>query len=421
MEEGTTPVRECQRKLKPEMKEVVRREVIRLLDAGIIYLVFESKWVSLVHCVPKKGEFTVVPNKNNELIPTRTIVRYRMCIDFRKFNKETWKDHYPLPFINQMLERLATHTHFCYPDGYFGFSQIAVHPDDQEKMTFTYPFGMYAYRRMPFGLCNAPATFQRCMAAIFAGFVEEIMEVVMDDFSTYGTSFDDCLHNLNKVLQGCEDTNLVLNWEKCRFMVNEGIVLGHKISEKGIEVDRAKIDAIEKLPCPRDIKGIRSFLGHASFYRCFINNFSSISKPLTNRLQKSAPFNFDKECISAFEQLKQALIMAPIIKLPKWDEPFEVIYETDDNTLSDALAQHEGNKLNVIYYASHTLNDAQKNYAKDDRELYAMIFACEKFRSYITETKDRVYTDHQAIKDVLAKKDSKPRWIWWALLLQNST
>ena len=127
---------------------------------------------------------------------------------------------------------------------------------------------------MPFGLCNAPATFQRCMSAIFHGFYEEIVELFMDDFFVYGTIFDNCLYNLDKVLQRCEETNLVLNWEKCHFMVNEGIVLGHKISERGIEVDKAKIEAIEKIPYPRDIKGIRSFLGHAGFYRRFIKDFS---------------------------------------------------------------------------------------------------------------------------------------------------
>ena len=230
------------------MKEVVRKEVMHLLDAGIIYPVAESDWVSQFHCVPIKGGFTVVPNNNNELIPTRTIVGYRMCIDFRKLNKETRKDHYPLSFIDQMLERLAKHSYVCYLEGYSGFSQIVVHPDDQLKTTFTCPYGLYVYRRMPFGLCNAPATFQRCMTAIFADFVEEIMEVFMDDFSVYGTSFSNCLHNLNEVLQRCEDTNPVLNWEKCHFMVQEGIVLGHKVSGKGIELDKAKIDAIKKLP-----------------------------------------------------------------------------------------------------------------------------------------------------------------------------
>jgi hypothetical protein len=180
-----------------------------------------------------------VPNENNELIPQRVVVGYRMCIDFRKVNKVTKKDHYPLPFIDQMLERLYKKTHFCFLDGYSGFSQIAVKKQDQEKTTFTCPYGTYAYRRMPFGLCNAPATFQRCMSAIFHSFCEEIVEVFMDDFSIYGTSFDNYLNNLDKVLQRCQETNLVLNWEKCHFMVNEGIVLGHKISKRGIEIDRA--------------------------------------------------------------------------------------------------------------------------------------------------------------------------------------
>ena len=150
-----------------------------------------------------------------------------------------------MPFIDQILEILFKHTHFCFLDEYFGFSQIPVSQPDQEKTTFTYPFGTYAYRRMPFGLCNAPATFQRCMMAILSDFCEKIVEDFMDDFSVYGTSFDDCLSNLDRVLQRCEDTNLVLNWEKCHFMVNEGIALGHKISERGIEVDKAKVDAIE--------------------------------------------------------------------------------------------------------------------------------------------------------------------------------
>ncbi|KAK1645793.1 hypothetical protein QYE76_063598 [Lolium multiflorum] len=254
MEDDAKPVVEHQRRLIPKMKDVVRNEVLKLLEAGIIYPIADSRWVSPVHCVPKKGGITVVPNDNDELIPQRVVVGYRMCIDFRKVNKVNKKDHYPLPFIDQMLERLSKNTHFCFLDGYSGFSQIAVRVKDQEKTTFTCPYGTYAYRRMPFGLCNAPATFQRCMSAIFHGFCEKIVEVFMDDFSVYENSFDNCLRNLDKVLQRCEETNLVLNWEKCHFMVNEGIVLGHKISERGIEVDRAKVEAIEKMPYPRDVK-----------------------------------------------------------------------------------------------------------------------------------------------------------------------
>ena len=211
------------------------------MEAGIIYPVAHSDWVSPVHCVPKKGGITVVPNDKNELIPQRIITGYRMVIDFRKLNKATRKDHYPLPFIDQMLERLSKHTHFCFLDGYLGFSQIPVAQSYQEKTTFTCPFGTFAYRRMPFGLCNAPTTFQRCMMAIFSDFYEKIVEVFMDDFSVHGSSFDDCLSNLDRVLQRCKDTNLVLNWEKCHFMVNEGIVLGHKISERGMKSIRLRL------------------------------------------------------------------------------------------------------------------------------------------------------------------------------------
>jgi hypothetical protein len=166
MEPDAKPVVEHQRRLIPKIKEVVRNEVLKLLDAGIIYTIANSRLVSPVHCVPKKEGITVVPNQNNKLIPQRVVVGYRMCIDFRKVNKVTKKDHYPLLFIDQMLERLSKKTHFCFLDGYSSFSQIAVKKQDQEKTTFTCPYGTYAYRCMPFGLCNAPATFQRCMSAI---------------------------------------------------------------------------------------------------------------------------------------------------------------------------------------------------------------------------------------------------------------
>ena len=160
---------------------------------------------------------------------------------------------------------------------------------------------------MPFGLCNAPATFQRCMLAIFGDMVENFIEVFMDDFSVFGSSYDHCLYNLACVLKRCQETNLVLNWEKCHFMVKEGIVLGHKISANGIEVDKAKIVVIEKLPPPTNVKGVRSFLGHAGFYRRFIQDFSKISKPLCDLLVKDVALDFNENCLCAFETLKQKL------------------------------------------------------------------------------------------------------------------
>ncbi|KAK1681039.1 hypothetical protein QYE76_041887 [Lolium multiflorum] len=419
MEEDAKPVVEHQRRLIPKMKEVVRNEVLKLLEAGIIYPIADSRWVSPMHCVPKKGGMTVVPNDNDELIPQRIVVGYRMCIDFRKVNKVTKKDHYPLPFIDQMLERLYKNTHFCFLDGYSGFSQIDVKAKDQEKTTFTCPYGTYAYRRMPFGLCNAPATFQRCMSTIFHGFCESIVEVFMDDFSVYGNSFDNCLRNLDKVLQRCEETNLVLNWEKCHFMVNEGIVLGHKISERGIEVDRAKVEAIEKMPYPRDVKGIRSVLGHAGFYRRFIKDFSKISKPLTNLLQKDVPFVFDDDCKEAFETLKKALTTAPVVEPPDWNLPFEIMCDASDFAVGAVLGQRVDKKLNVIHYASKTLDAAQRNYATTEKELLAVVFACDKFRPYIVDSKVTIHTDHAAIRYLMTKKDAKPRLIRWVLLLQE--
>jgi hypothetical protein len=215
------------------------------------------------------------------------------------------KDHFPLLFVDQMIERLAGQAFYCFLDGYSGYNQIVVAPEDQEKTTFTCPFGVFTYRRMPFGLCGAPATFQPCMLSIFSDMIEKNIEVFMDDFSVFGKSFDQCLFHLDDVLKRCTETNLVLNWEKCHFMVTEGIVFGHKISAKGIEVDQAKIEVIEKLPPPVNVKGVRSFLGHAGFYRHFIRDFSKIAKPLCNLLVKENEFNFDYECLNAFSLIQK--------------------------------------------------------------------------------------------------------------------
>ncbi|CAN6687819.1 unnamed protein product [Malus baccata var. baccata] len=404
---GTKPTVEAQRHLNPIMKEVVRVEVMKLLDAGIIYLISDSKWVSPTQVVPKKAGITVVKNDNNELVPTRMTTGWRMCVDYRKPNNNTRKDHFPLPFIDQMLERLA------------GYNQIPISPEDQEKTTFTCPFGTFAYRRMPFGLCNAPATFQRCMMSIFSGMVENIVEVFMDDFSVFGNSFDICLDNLSLVLERCRETNLVLNWEKCHFMVKHGIVLGHLISSKGIEVDKAKIEVIAKLPQPTSVKNVRSFLGHAGFYRRFIKDFSKISRPLCNLLAKDACFDFNADCHDAFNKLKDLLTSAPIITAPDWTLPFELMCDASDYAVGAVLGQRRDKLPHVIYYASRTLNDAQLNYATTEKELLAVVFALEKFRSYLVGAKVIVYSDHSALKYLLSKKEAKPRLLRWVLLLQE--
>ncbi|XP_020205931.1 uncharacterized protein K02A2.6-like [Cajanus cajan] len=251
-----------------------------------------------------------------------------------------------------MLERLAGQAYYCFLDGYSGYSQIAVDPKHQEKTAFTCPFGVFAYRKMPFGLCNAPAIFQRCMLAIFSDLVEKCIEICVDDFSMFGASFDTCLKNLNTILRRCVETNLVLNWEKSHFMVTEGIVLGHKISRRGIEVDLAKVEVISKLPPPKNVKGIRSFLGHAGFYRRFIQDFSKIAKLLSNLLVKDVKFQFDDNFLSAFSLLKQKLCSAPVITSPDWNFDFELMCDASDYAVGAVLGQRKNKIFHVIHYAS---------------------------------------------------------------------
>ncbi|KAL8091615.1 hypothetical protein AgCh_034028 [Apium graveolens] len=308
---------------------------------------------------------------------------------------------------------------YCLLDGYSGYNQICIAPEDHEKTTFTCPFGTFSFRQVSFGLCGVPATFQRCMMAIFSDMIGQSVEVFMDDFSVFGDSFDECLQNLGHVIKTCVETNLVLNWEKCHFMVRQGIILGHKVSRKGLEVDKAKVGVIENLPPLISVKGIRSFFGHAGFYRRFIKDLSKISKPLCSLLEKDVPFKFDDECFAAFETVKKSLITAPIITAPDWSEPFEMMCDASDYAVGAVIKQRKNNIFHVVYYASKTLNGAQQYYTTTDKELLAIVYGFEKFRSYLLGTKVTVFTDHAAIRYLVSKKDSKPRLIRRVLFLQE--
>ncbi|GJZ35875.1 reverse transcriptase domain-containing protein [Tanacetum coccineum] len=254
-----------------------------------------------------KGGFTVVENDENELIPTRLVTGWRVCIDYRKLNEATRKDHFPIQFMDQMLERLAGNEYYCFLDSFLGYFQIPIDPHDQEKKTFTCPSGMFAYRRMPFGLCNAPGTF-KCMRLIFHDMIEKTMEVFMDDFSVFGNSFGNCLSRVDKMLQrwcygGVGGDVAAVRWrvkesgiEKSHFMVKEEIVLGHKISKNGIEVDKTKVDVIAKLPHPTtSLRVVR---------RVFL------VMPISTELKK--------------------LTEAPILIAPDWDLPFELMCDAND-------------------------------------------------------------------------------------------
>ncbi|KAL4352974.1 hypothetical protein GQ457_06G014840 [Hibiscus cannabinus] len=281
-----------------------------------------------------------------------------------------------------MLDRLTCKPFYYFLDGYSSYNQIVIAPEDQSKTTFTCPYGTFAFRRMPFCFCNAPTIVQRYMTTIFSNMNEDCLEIFMDDFSTF-------------------ETNLMLNWEKCHFMVDEGILLGHKISCCGMEFERAKIDVISKLPPPTTVKGIRSFLGHARFYRRFIENFSKITKPLCSLLEQGRQFEFDTTCTEAFEVLKKKLVTVPIVVPADWTLPFELMCDASDYAVGEILGQCKWKIFHPVYYASKTLNEAQVNYTTTEKELLAVIFSFDKFRSYLIGAKVTVYTDHSAIKYLL--------------------
>ena len=202
---------------------------------------------------------------------------------------------------------------------------------------------------MPFCLCNAPGTFQICMKSIFSDLEEEVMEIFMDDFTVYGSSFEQCLHNLGTVLQRCKDKNLALNLEKCHFMVTKGIVLGQMISTKGLEVDQAKVSIIRNLMPPTTVKGIISFLGHAGFYKRFIRYFSKIARPLCILLEKYTKFYFEESCHNAFEEIKSRLVEAPIMAKPDFNREFEIMCDASDFAMGPVLGQKDEKVFKAIY------------------------------------------------------------------------
>nr|GEW93193.1 reverse transcriptase domain-containing protein [Tanacetum cinerariifolium] len=327
MEEDYKPAVQHQRRVNPKIHDVIKKEVEKLLDAGLIYPISDSPWVSLVHCVPKKGGFTVVENEENELIPTRLVIEWRG-------------------------------TNFII--------SLMVSP----------------------GILKFPLTL--------------VIRKKQRSLPIW-----------------CEDTNLCLNWEKSHFMVKEGIVLGHKISKNGIEVDKAKVDVIAKLPHPITVKGVRSFLGHAGFYRRFIQDFSKISRLMTHLLEKNTPFIFSEDCIKAFQTLKKKLTEAQILIAPNWDLPFELMCYASDFAIGTVLGQRHEKQFRPIHYASKTMTDVKSNYTTTEKEMLAVVYAFEKFRSYLIMNKNIVHTDHSALKYLFAKKDAKARLLWWVLLLQE--
>eukprot|EP00253_Pinus_taeda_P004662 PITA_04662 len=376
IEENSRPIRQPQRRMNPNLRETVKEELQKLLNVNFIYPISDSRWVSPLVLIPKKNG------------------KWRVCIDYRELNKATLKDHFPLPFIDQ------------------------VAPEDQDKTAFTCLWGTFTYQVLPFGLCNAPATFQRAVLGIFSDLIHDCVEVYMDDFTVYGDSFEEALDNLEKVLIRCTETNLSLSHEKCFMMFIEGIVLGHHISGDGFKVDRSKVEVISKLPIPNCQRDVRSFLGFTGYYRRFIENFTKIASPLFKLLTKDCEFKWDHDCQKAFETLKTRIFEAPILRGPNWKLPFHISTDASDIALRSMLGQRDLVPY-AIYYTSKNLTPTELNYTVTGKEFLVVVHAINKFRHYTTGYETFIHTDHSAIRYLMKKPVTNGRVTMWLLLLQE--
>jgi hypothetical protein len=332
IKEDCRPICQPQRRMNLNLREILEEELQKLLNAGFIYPISDSEWVSPLVIVTKKNE------------------KWRVCVDYRALNKATQKDHFPLPFIDKVLDNLSGKKFFSFLDGFSGYNQIKIAPQDQDKTTFTSPWGTFAYRVLPFKLCNAPATFQREVLGIFSDMLNDSMEIFMYDFTPYGVSFQEALEKLEKVLKRCIQAQLSLSTEKCHMMMSKGIVLGYFISSQGIQVDPSKIQVIKDLPTPKTKTEVRSFLGHVGYYRRFIKNFSKIASPLFVLLMKNDEFKWTNFYQEAFNTLKHQLSTAPILRGPDWTLPFHISSDASDIAIGAVLGQEEDHLPYAIYH-----------------------------------------------------------------------
>nr|GEZ60805.1 DNA-directed DNA polymerase [Tanacetum cinerariifolium] len=344
---------------------------------------------------------TVIKNDENELVLTRLITGWRVCIGYRKLNEATRKDHFPLPFMDQMLERLAGNEYYCFLDGFSGYFQIPIDPKDQEKTKFTCPYGTFAYKRMPFGLCNTPGTFQRCMMAIFHDMIEQTMEVFMDDFSVFGNSFSTCLTNLEKMLKrpfiAIDDEPISSNIDATYYDPKGDILILEALLNNDPEPPSNQKDYFPTLH--KDLKVVEP------------KNQSFEDEPPEVELKELPP-----HLEYAF---LDKLTEAPILIAPNWDQPFELMCDASDYAVGVVLGQRIKKHFRPIHYASKTMNQAEAKYTTTEKEMLAVVYAFEKFRSYHIMNKSIVYTDHSALKYLFSKKDAKVRLLRWILLLQE--
>lgn len=385
------------------LKQEIQKQIEKLLNNDIIRPSI-SPYSSPVWIVPKKADASGQK-------------KYRMVIDYRRLNEQTIEDKYPLPRIEEILENLGKCTYYSSIDLAQAFNQIEMDPRSIEKTAFTVENGHYEYLRMPFGLKNAPSTFQRVMDDIFKEYLHKFCFVYLDDIIIFSKSLNEHYQHIRKVFQKLRTYNLKIQLDKCEFFKKEVEFLGHVITPSGILPNPQKIRAIENYPIPNTTKQIKAFLGLTGYYRRFIKDFSKIVAPMTKYLKKDTKFDVrDPDYIEAFETCKQLITNAPILAYPDFDQPFTLTTDASNVALGGVLSQ---NSKPISFY-SRTLNSAERNYATIEKELLSIIECTKHFRPYLFGRQFKIETDHNPLVWLYSRKEPlNARLFRWKLRLQE--
>ena len=362
---------------------------------------------------PYNSPVWIVPKKSDE----QGNKRWRMVIDYRQLNEKTISDAYPLPNITHILDQLGGAQYFSILDLASGFHQVKMHPSSKPKTAFSTPYGHYHFNRMPFGLKNAPATFQRLMDRVLSGLQGIELFVYMDDIVIYAKSLEEHTQKLKNLLKRLESANLTLQTEKCSFLRKEVTYLGHVISRDGVKPDSKKVEAVRKFPRPKSAKNIKQFLGLAGYYRRFIPNFSTVAKPLSYLLKKGVRFAWTEVQQNAFDKLKNILCNYPILQYPNFSKPFIVSCDASNYGLGGVLSQGIIGKDLPVAYASRTLSETEINYSTIEKELLAILFCVTTFRPYLYGRKFTLVTDHRPLVWLHNIKDPGSKLLRWRLRL----
>lgn len=386
-------------------KTEVKEQINKMLDQSIIRP-SSSPWSSPIWVVPKK---TDASGKK----------KWRLVIDFRKINEKTIDDRYPIPNITETLDKLGKSNYFTTLDLASGFYQIEMDSNDAKKTAFNVENGHYEFTRMPMGLKNAPATFQRVMDHILRDFIGKICVIYLDDILIFSTSLQEHAENLEKILQALQKFNLKIQLDKCEFMKKETAFLGHVITVDGVKANPDKISAIESWPLPRNDKELKGFLGILGYYRKFIRDFARIVKPLTSQLRKGEKITHNKEFIETFNRCKKLLTTSHILQYPDFSKPFVLTTDASNYAIGAVLSQGPIGKDKPIAFASRTLAKAEENYSTIEKELLAIVWACKYFRPYLFGHKFTLYTDHQPLTYIFNMKDPSSKLVRWRLSLEE--